>query len=220
MLLSALRAALLIALALVSQLLPGSADAARLPTDPAREARALEAEIAMAARQKIYCILRAPNPTLLIKAAGVTLAAIPATRFAYWGDAPPIRPAVLLHKSALRRPTIRPAAKAPSDSETPGVSRPAQPLAVLEVNDMPIRFQMELDHGLRIAVRPEPDGVLPRLREAAYSLAWYLARPLPTLWHRARGRPYTAVYLRLAPGDAQTLYWACADGSELLVLAP
>ncbi len=219
---AALRAAVAIALPLLGA--AGGAWAAPAADLPrlAREARALQAEIAMASRPRVYFLLDARAGRLLVKAAGLTLKAMPIAHLTLWGDPPDVRTHRLLRKSSLlapRRPTIRPAARRPQEAED-ARQAPAAALQVLEVTGMPVRFHMTLTQGLRIAVRPEPEGLLARLRELAGRAAWHLARPLPTLWHRALGRPYTALYLRLAAPDAQALYWACADGSELLVLGP
>jgi hypothetical protein len=223
--LATLGTALAIALPLV--LAPSGAGAAPSPADLpdlVRETRALEAEIAMAGKPNVYFILDARDSRLLVKAAGLTLKVIPITHLTLWGDRAAVRPHQLLRRSTLiapRRPTVRPTPKKPQDSENEVAAAPAtQELEVLEVKDMPVRFQMMLTHGLRIAVRPEPEGLVSRVREAVGRIAWHLARPLPTLWHRVLGRPYTALYVRVAAQDARALYWACADASELLVLIP
>jgi hypothetical protein len=186
----------------------------------AREARALEVELGVAAKPSIYFVLDARDSTLLIKAAGLTLKALPITHLTQWGDAVSLRPHALATKSALispRRPTIRPPEKKADGAEATAAAA-AQPLDVLEVTDMPARFQLTLGRGLGIAVRPEPQGFFARLGAAADRAAWHLARPLPALWHRALGRPYTALYIRLAAPDARAFYWAVADNAELLVL--
>ncbi len=196
-----------------------AAPSSRVPA-LAREARALEAELAMAGKLRVYFVLDARNSRLVIKAAGLTLKAMPISYLKAWGDAVPARPHVLLGKTALlapHRPTIRPPAKSSQDSETSGETPPAQDLDALELDDMPCRFRLTLTNGIGIAVRPEPEGPLSGLREWAYSLAWHLARPLPTLWSRIRGRPYTSLYVQVAASDARALYWALADGSELLL---
>jgi hypothetical protein len=201
----------------------GAAWGARAPADAAalaREVRALEAEIGLAARPHIYFVLDARGAKLSIKAAGLTLKSLPVTQLTQWGDAPSPRPHTLQARSSLmspRRPTIRPVERKPEEAEAEAAA-PAQALDVLEVGDMPARFHLTLSRGLRIAVRPEPEGLVGRLVAAADRLAWYLARPLPTLWHRALGRPYTVLYVRLAAPDARALYWACPEGAELLVL--
>ena len=191
----------------------------------ARDARALEAEIKMAGKPKTYFVVDARDSKVLIKAAGLTLKVIPITRMTSWGDSAAIEPRTLIRKSSLiepKRPTIKPeAAKKPADGEESSTSdQAAYDLDVLEVKDMPARFQLELDQGLRIAVRSEPDGILSWLRESVYYTAWYLARPLPTVWNRAFGKRYTALYLRVVAQDARALYWAFADGSELLIISP
>lgn len=217
-----MRTPLCTAIALALLLNADGAWGAPVPAGPAalaREARALEAEIRMAAKPSIYFILDARDSQLLVKAAGLTLKAMPITHLTHWGSAVAFRPHSLAAKSTLippRRPTIRPAEKKPEDAEA--TVTPAQALDVLEVTDMPARYHLTLSRGLGIAVRPEPDGFFARLGAAADRVAWHLARPLPTLWHWALGRPYTALYVRLAAPDARALYWAVADGAELLVL--
>jgi hypothetical protein len=186
----------------------------------AREARALEAEIAMAGKPRIYFVLDARNSRLAIKAAGLTLKTMPLSYLKGWGDPVAVRPHLLVGKTALlapHRPTIIPPTKS-SNSGTAGEAAPAQELDALELEDMPSRFHVTLTNGVGIAVRPDPEGPFSALREWAYSLAWHLARPLPTLWSRTLGRPYTCLYIQVAASDARALYWALADGSEVLIL--
>jgi hypothetical protein len=204
---------------------PGGALAASTTADVprlVREVRALEAEVAMAARPGLYFVLDMQRSRLLVKAAGLTLKVMPITALKVWGNPPTVRPHRVIEKSALlapRRPTIRPPERS---GETQGNgaadTSPARELDVLEVTDMPARFWMTLAHGLRVAVRPEPEGVISRIRESVGYVGWYVTRPLPTVWHRSRGWPYTAMYLRMAAADARALYWACADGADLLLI--
>lgn len=193
-------------------------------TGVVRDARVLEAEIKIARNPKPYFVVDARDSTVRIKAAGVALKTIPIRRMIAWGDAVPPTPLRLNQKSTLiepKRPIINPNA---AKKQTAGEDRLASDAAAdvldaLEVKDMPTRFRLELDQGIHVTVRPAPDGIVAWGREWAYSAAWYLSRPLATVWSRARGKPYAALYLRVAPQDARALYWACANGSEVLVVS-
>ena len=190
-----------------------------------RDARALEAELRLASKEKIYLILDARDTTVRVKAAGLTLKTLPITLWTSWGDpvAPP--PRALVRRSALiepKRPTITPeAAEQPNDDAAALASpRAGTDLEALELKDMPVRFRLALDQGVRIVVRPQPEGFFSWWWEQAHYAGWYLTRPLPTVWNSMLGRPYTALYLRIAAQDARALYWACRDGAELLVISP
>ncbi|HYL79949.1 MAG TPA: hypothetical protein VEU07_04000 [Candidatus Acidoferrum sp.] len=191
----------------------------------ARDARALEAELRLASTEKIYLILDARDATLRVKAAGLTLKTLPITRWTSWGSPVALTPRTLVRRSALiepRRPRIAPeAADPPPDDAGVVVSpRAGTDLDALELKDMPARFRLALDQGVHIAVRSEPEGFFSRWWERAYYAGWYLTRPLPTVWSSLRGRPYTALYLRIAAQDARALYWVCRDGTEFLVITP
>jgi hypothetical protein len=223
---SLLRKTIVIAIPLLFQAAGGAAaPAGNALAGLVRDTRALEAEIRMAGKPKTYFLVDARDSRLFIKAAGLTLKTIPIARMTSWGDPVAPVPRTLVRKSTLiqpKRPTINPeAAKKQAEGEEPPASGgAAADLDVLELKDMPARFRLELDQGLRIVVRPEPEGIVSWVRESVYYAAWYLARPLPTLWNRVFGKPYTALYLRVASQDARALYWACADGSELLIVSP
>lgn len=190
-----------------------------------RDARVLEAELRLARTEKIYLVLDARDATLRVKAAGLTLKTLPITRWTSWGTPVALTPRTLVRRSALiepQRPRIAPEA-ANRPTEDTGVldsPRAGTDLDALELKDMPARFRLALDQGVHIAVRPEPEGFFSRWWERAYYAGWYLTRPLPTVWNSMLGRPYTALYLRIAAQDARALYWACRDGTEFLVITP
>jgi hypothetical protein len=192
----------------------------------ARDARALETELRLASKEKIYLILDARDATVRVKAAGLTLKTLPITRWASWGDPVAPAPRTLIRRTALiepKRPTITPEAAEQPKNDDAGVlasSRAGNDLDALELKDMPVRFRLALDQGIRIVVRPEPEGIFSWLWEQAHYAGWYLTRPLLTVWNYMVGRPYTALYLRIAAQDARALYWVCRDGAELLVISP
>jgi hypothetical protein len=185
----------------------------------------LEAELRLASKEKIYLVLDARDATVRVKAAGITLKTLPIIRWTSWGDPVAPAPRTLVRRSALiepKRPRITPeAVEQPNDDAGVLASpRAGTGLDVLELKDMPARFRLTLDQGVRIVVRPEPEGFFSWLWEQAHYAGWYLTRPLPTVWNSMLRRPYTALYLRIAAQDARALYWACRDGAELLVISP
>lgn len=191
----------------------------------ASEVRALESEVRLASKDRIYFVLDARDGALRLKAAGLTLKEMPITRWSFWGG--PIAPTAraLVRKSTLfepKRPTITPeAAEAPSDAPAaPAAPSTGTELNALELKDMPVRFRLLLDQGIRIVVRPEPAGLFSLGWEWIYLAGWYLTRPFPTVWNALRSQPYTALYLRIAAQDARALYWASREGAEFLVILP
>ncbi len=190
-----------------------------------RNARALEAELRLASKEKIYLVLDARDATVRIKAAGLTLKTLPITRWTPWGDPVAPAPRTLVRRSALiepKRPRITPEVAQQSNDDAGVLASPqaGTGLDVLELKDMPARFRLILDQGIRIAVRPEPEGFFSWCWGQADYAGWYLTRPLLTVWNYMLGRPYTALYLRIAAQDARALYWACRDGAEFLVISP
>jgi len=190
-----------------------------------RDARALEAELRLASKEKIYLVLDARDATVRIKAAGLTLKTLSITRWTPWGDPVAPAPRMLVRRSALiepKRPRITPEAAQQSNDDAGVLASPqaGTGLDVLELKDMPARFRLTLDQGIRITVRPEPEGFFSWCWGQADYAGWYLTRPLLTVWNYMLGRPYTALYLRIAAQDARALYWACRDGAEFLVISP
>jgi hypothetical protein len=190
-----------------------------------RDARALEAELRLAGKEKIYLVLDARDATVRIKAAGLTLKTLPITRWAAWGDSVAPTPRALVRRSALfepKRPRITPEAAEQSNDDTRVLRAPrtGTDLDALELKDMPAWFRLTLDQGVRVVVRPEPEGFFSRWWERAHYAGWYLTRPLPTVWNSMLGHPYTALYLRIAAQDARALYWACREGADFLVISP
>ena len=189
-----------------------------------RDARALEAELRLASQERIYLILDARDATVRIKAAALTLKTLPITRWTSWGSPVAPAPRTLVRRSALlepRRPRITPEAADPPTNDAGVLASPGAgtDLDALELKDMPARYRLALDQGVHIAVRPEPEGFFSRWWERAYYAGWYLTRPLPTVWNSMLGRPYSALYLRIAAQDARALYWVCRDGTEFLVIS-
>ena len=189
-----------------------------------RDARALEAEFRLASQERIYLILDARDATVRVKAAGLTLKTLRITRWTSCGSPVAPAPRTLVRRSALiepKRPRITPEAADPPPDDAGVVASPGAgtDLDALELKDMPARYRLALDQGVHIAVRPEPDGFFSRWWERAYYAGWYLTRPLPTVWNYMLGRPYSALYLRIAAQDARALYWVCRDGTEFLVIS-
>lgn len=187
------------------------------------ENRLLEAELALAKKNGIYFVFDLEAGKLYLKARGATQKEMTIQGHRLWGAKPPIEPVALIKKSTLIKPKrskIDPEKekeKEQDESETP---RDTFEVEALELKDMPSTFRLGFDKGISISVGPAPEGFFTSLCAAGRWVAWYLTRPIFTVWHAVFGKPYTSIDLKLPKDDARALYWAFPEGTEAVVYAP
>ena len=176
----------------------------------------LESELALAQKAKVYFIFNLKDKKVYIRARGATLKELPIVKVKAWNLRIPAKPQALLKRSTLfkpRREDIKPQEKetAPSDKFE---------IDALELDDMPSRFNLILDGGVEITVRPTPRGVLSYLENIGYSLFWHISRPLLTVWSFLGKQPYSSLYISMGKTDAQSLYWSFYEGSQCIIYTP
>ncbi len=204
-------------LLLVLSMLALTAHGASLPEAErlTRENSLLRSEHQLAKTAEIYVFLDLRGNRVLIKAKGVVLREFPLKSFTVWGG--PVQPTSLKlqKKTALiesSRKEIRP---------REGDEEPNSELQALQLEDMPARFRLSLDEGIRVYVRPASAGVVSSiLNVMSYLKSYLVTRPLVTLWNGLRHHSYTEISLYLSETDARSLYWSFQETFHCIIAAP
>ena len=178
------------------------------------ESQLLETELRIAQTRQIYSIFDLRDKKIYLKARGLLLRELSIDVFRVWGNLPAVKAATLTRKSALfppKRVLVNP--KAGDDEAQPSVE-------TLELKDMPTNYTLVLEGNISISVRPKPTHLLTSLWSIRYPVQWYLARPVLTVWHALRKKPFTSIEIVLEESDARSLYWSFLEGMKAIVLSP
>jgi hypothetical protein len=193
----------------------------------------LSAEYGLAKESQFYFVLDVQARRLELRVRGMVLRSWPLQGMRFWGD-PDFAGAVeMVRKTALKAPeriVIKPgeAEGAGAGAGTPGAApqaAAAEPatsgeydLEALELKDMPRRFSLDFDNGLRIQVLARnggPAGLLGKLADAWH---WYVGLPLRNLFGSRDGRKISELELSFERDqDAQAIYWHFFDGIKGLI---
>ena len=93
-------------------------------------------------------------------------------------------------------------------------------IEALELADMPSRFTLVLDGGLKIFIRPLTEGIVSGIGNLIYTSMRFLFRPIAMLWNALRGTTYTAIDIVLDKNDARAIYWSLSEGSGAIIYLP
>jgi hypothetical protein len=152
----------------------------------------------------------------------------------FWGSPGFAGTVGLVRKTTLKAPeriVIKPgdleeAEPAPAEPAKPAVkggAAPASPaefdLEALELKDMPKRFSLDFDNGLRISVTAREGaasrGLARRLNDAWH---WHIDLPLRNLFGSREGKRISELELTFEQGqDAQAIYWHFFEGIKGIV---
>jgi hypothetical protein len=172
-------------------------------------------EYQLAKTPQIYLIFELLEKKILVKVRGVVLKDLPIESYTLWGTPLQLKRLTLLSKNAIiksKRPEAKPTQK--NDEENPSV------LHAFQVEDMPARYRLNFDGGIRLYVRPKSDGVLLTILNLFSSLKSYLVtRPFGILWNGLQGENFTEVVIYLREKDARSLYWAFQEGFSCIILS-
>ncbi len=167
----------------------------------------LKSEHQLAETSQVYFVFDLTGRKIQIKAKGVVLKELPVESYTLWGAPIQPKPLTLLRKGAIIKPG-RAEIKPKKEGEE-GTSE----LLALQLEDMPVRYRLNFDGGIRLFVRPKSTGVTSTLLNVFASLKSYLvARPLGALWNGLRRENYTEVVIYLDEKDAKSLYWSFQEG--------
>lgn len=179
-----------------------------------RENRLLEEELALARKPDIYFVFNLKEKMASIKARGIPLRELQINDFHCWGS--PVSGNVyrLIKKSTFFKPG--------REMIEPGESKEKDNFKIeaLELADMPSRYTLVLDGGVRILIRPLTAGIVSGIGNLFYTSMRFLIRPIAMLWHALRGTPYTAIDIVLDKNDARAVYWSLSEGSGAIIYTP
>lgn len=179
----------------------------------------LQAELELARKPQIYFMLNLKDKKIYFKARGIILKEITVDDIKFWGNILTVQPYTMAKKSSFSTPmrdTINPD-KEEAEKEEKKDEKEKFQLKALELSDMPASYTLSLDDNIFISVKPGEKGVVSKFYSAAYSLNWYVSRPLYTVWNSVRKKPYTALHLRLKKEDAQAFYWSFVEGGKIII---
>ena len=176
-----------------------------------RENRLLEQELALVRKSDIYFVFNLQEKTAYIKARGIPLRELPISDFHSWGSPVSGNGYRLIKKSTFFKP----------DRETikPGESKDKDNFKseALELPDMPSRYTLVLDSGVKISIRPPTEGIFSGIGNLLYTSLRFIIRPISMLWYSLRGKPYTVIDMVLDKNDARALYWSFSEGSAAII---
>jgi hypothetical protein len=172
-------------------------------------------EYQLAKTRQIYLLLNLPERKILIKVRGVVLKELPMDSCSQWGAPLQPRPFILLSKSAIMKPKraeVKPPQK--DDEKNPSI------VNALQVGDMPARYRLNFDGGIRMYVRPKSEGALSTvLNLFSYLKSNLVTRPIGFLWNELHGENFTEISVYLNEKDARSLYWAFQEGFSCIIWA-
>ena len=203
-----LKALFLLSLLVVGCEAPRVSESDRL----AKENSFLKAEVELAKSPKIYAIFDLGAKMITLKAKGVALKEFPMESCSHWGAPVSAKPHPLLGKTALLKPR-RKEIKPKTDEE----ENASEPQA-WQLDDMPARYRLTFDDGIRIYVRPRSVGVITTLVNLLSLVKSSLVtRPLGTLWNGLRRESFTEMAVHLSEKDARSLYWSFEEGFQCVI---
>jgi len=189
--------------------------------------RRLRAEYELATKSQVYFVFDLTAKKVQFKASGMAVAELPVQALSFWGPVGGDKVRTLAAKHSFRTPErevlkIPPPEQNAKTEPEPKAEVKADSkkfeLAALELSDMPTSFQLRFDDGLRISVKPAPEGFFHRIWRAIGNGFWHISRPLISVWNYLHKQTYSEILLTMPPKDAQLLYWSLTDGSSCLLI--
>lgn len=201
----------------------------------AKSQAALTTEYGLAKDPNFYFVLDVLGRKLELRVRGMVLKSWPLQGMRFWGDPDFAGTAELVRKTTLKAPeriVIKPGdtaepepapASAPAKPPAKGAAAPANPaefdLEALELKDMPKRFSLDFDSGLRITVKAGAGGSRGLGGSLKDAWHWYLDLPLRNLFGSREGKKISELELTFEKDqEAQAIYWHFFDGIKGIVL--
>ena len=193
----------------------------------------LATEYGLAKGSQFYFVLDVQGRRLELRVRGMVLRSWPLQGLRFWGDPDFAGTVELVRKSALQAPeriVIKPGdAEAAEETGTTGdATKPAEEsgpapageydVEALELKDMPKRFSLDFDNGLRIQVLARTGGSPGLLGSLADAWHWYVELPLRNLFGARDGKRVSELKLAFEHDqDAQAIYWHFFEGIKGIV---
>ena len=179
-----------------------------------RENRLLEAELALARKSALYFVFNLKEKAVSINARGIRLKELPIRSLRCWGSPLADRAYRLERKSALFKPgreTIKPGENSGKDDFK---------IEAMELTDMPSRYTLVLDDGVKVRISPSTEGVVSGVGNLLNAAVGFFTRPISMSWYAFRGKHYTAVDRALDKDDARAVYWSFSEGAGAILYPP
>jgi len=179
-----------------------------------RENRLLEEELVLARKPDIYFVFNLKEKMASIKARGIPLRELQINDFHCWGSPVAGNAYRLIKKSTFFKPG--------REMIKPGESKEKDNFKIeaLELADMPSRYTLIFDGGVRILIRPSTEGIVSGTGNIFHASVRFFIRPLAMLWYALRGKPYTVIDMVLDKNDARAVYWSLSEGSGAILYPP
>jgi hypothetical protein len=178
----------------------------------AAESRLLESELALARGEAAYVLIDTGSKTLSLNANGLVLRKWTIVKSRRWGFPFSAEAASLLKKSTLlppKREEIKPGETEHKDTFD---------IQALELSDMPGRFSLVLEKGIRISVAPSPRGFAKLFGFSVRGFRRLLLYPLKTVVAALGRKNFHVLEVELeSKEEAQALYWTLEPGTPFLL---
>lgn len=181
----------------------------------AQENEFLKSELQIARTPQIYTLFDLDHKKAQIKAKGVLLKELPIEKFSHWGSMIQPKPITLKNKTTLLKPKRKKIKPKENDEED------FDEVQSLGIEEMPVRYRLDLDKGIYLYIRPKPQGGLSKLLALfSYLKSYGFTRPIGGLINTLRQKPFTEIDIYLSPEDAKSLYWSLLEGTQCIIYCP
>ncbi|MCJ7486207.1 MAG: hypothetical protein MUQ25_08610 [Candidatus Aminicenantes bacterium] len=200
----------------------------------AKKQTSLNSEYSLAKGSSFYFVLDVLGRKLELRVRGMVLRSWPFHSVRFWGRPEFAGNVELVRKTALKAPkriVIKPGGEAAKvetapvpAADPPGTSAlPANPesfdLEALELKDMPMRFSLDFDNGLKIQVKVKTGasgGLLGTIREI---WRWHIDLPLRNIFGPHTGTGLSELELTFEKDkDGQAIYWHFFEGIKGIII--
>jgi hypothetical protein len=190
-----------------------------------KKQNSLSSEYSLAKDSAFYFVLDILGRKLELRVRGMVLRSWPFQSMRFWGRPDLSGNVELVRKTALKAPeriVIKPGGDAEKVEPAPAPTgtNPAEfDLEALELKDMPKKFSLDFDNGLRILVKAKTGasgGLLGSIREG---WRWYVDLPLRNLFGPHTGAGLSELELTFDNDkNAQSIYWHFFDEIKGIIL--
>jgi hypothetical protein len=186
--------------------------------DLTRRKMRLEAESELARTPAIYLVVDTEAKELSLRGRGLTLKSWKASQMKLWGRPVGIGSLKVVKRSgwsAQDRVNLTPGLK--PDEKTDAKKPKDVGDDVLEISDMPSRYQFVLERDIRISIRPRPRGLINKAAYGVAGLGRGIGRAAGIIWSALRSREFSEIRIIVSEAvDAQGIFWSVPEGTKIL----
>lgn len=179
------------------------------------ENRLLAIELELAQKGVPYIILDVPNERMFLKNRGVLLREFKIGSTELWGrKGLSIEALSLIKKKSYTSPKRKEITPHKQD-EGPDTAAKEE---FLELKDMPYQYTLLFEKGLSISVRGKPEGRLSKFKNLILSMIRHIYHSFVFVQNYLRKKDYTMVEMIMDKEEAQAVYWAFGEGTNIVIL--